>query len=108
MSDSAHDVLTAVLAATEAAWTACERGEADVTAIHDVLRARRELLARLDASMTLDVRERELATRLRDLDQRVLAWCEAQQRELESTLANVPRRPADLPTSERRLLSDFA
>ncbi|HWB74664.1 MAG TPA: hypothetical protein VG755_06905 [Nannocystaceae bacterium] len=108
MSDSAHDVLAAVLAATEAAWTACERGETDVTAIHDVLVARRQLLARLDASMTLDARDRELATRLRDLDQRLLAWCEAQQRELESNLANVPRRSAEEPASERRLLSDFA
>jgi hypothetical protein len=108
VSDSAHDVLSAVLAATEAAWAACERGDADVAAIRGVLVARRDLLVRLDSSTTLDARERELATRLRDLDQRLLAWCEAQQRELETTLANVPRRSGGAPAPDHRLLSDFA
>ena len=92
MSDSATEVLTAVLSATQAAWAACERGEAELEDIHAVLLARRELLARLDGAVAFTPSERELAGNLRALDSRLNA----------SRLRTMsPQRPASESTSSR-------
>ncbi len=107
-SESPTAVLTAVLGVTEAAWAACERGEADIEDIAAALGERRELLARLGSTTTFTADERQLAGRIRNLDQQLLGWCDDRKRELASALADLPRRAADASASSERLLSDFA
>jgi hypothetical protein len=101
-------LLEQLLAATEAAWAACERGEASPQQLAELVQERQHSFEQLAVPELVSVHERELAIRLCALDQRLLAWCDVRRRELARALASLPHRPNDAAEADGRLLSDFA
>jgi len=106
--DTALAVLTELVASTEAAWADCVRGDAGPAQIAAFVHERQRCLQRLDGATAPSASARELADRLRALDQRLLAWCDERRRELVAALASLPRRSSDAPVSAERMLSDVA
>jgi hypothetical protein len=123
VSERAAEMLEALLAATEAAWAACERDASSIEQVAELVRNRQRCLSQMAAPTDVSPRERELATRLRELDVRLLDWCEQRRRELAEQIAALPTTAAeqlgspdfqaparvDEPTvADARILSDFA
>ncbi|MBC8071961.1 MAG: hypothetical protein IAG13_26775 [Deltaproteobacteria bacterium] len=108
MSERATEMLEALVAATEAAWAVCERDASSIDQVAELVRNRQRCFAQLEPPADVSPRERELASRLQQLDQHLLGWCDRRRREIAQQLAELPPRSSEPTTADEPALSDFA